>query len=677
MSGIMGIYYLDGHSVERQDLTRMVDTLAHRGPDGANIWCDRSIGFGHRMLWTTPESLLERLPLENQAGNLVIVSDARIDNRTELIHALKFDNYPLEKITDSQLILAAYEKWDECCPEYLLGDFAFVIWDKRKQTLFCARDHMGVKPFYYYYQANRIFAFGSEIKALLCLQEIPRQLNEVKVADYLGGIFFNNSSTFYQGIVRLPPASHMTVNLKGVQTKTYWTLDPNRELKLSSDEEYAEALREIFAEAVRCRLRSAFPIGSHLSGGLDSSSVTCMARQLLMQENGNRPLHTFSNIFETVTECDESSFAKAVIAQGNLIPHYVHADRLGPLSDLEHIFQYLDEAISAPTHFLAWGLNYAANQEGIRVVLDGFDGDNTVSHGDGYFSELANKRQWAIFAQEAEGLCNFTGGSPLDIWRHYGSRDLENLARKGEWVTFLKIAVQISKHFKISPQKLFLDYGCKPLLPQPMLQLWRTLHGHNKLHQSTNFINTNFINTNFAQSTGLNARIQRFQNSRSTPVLTERELHLRGLSSGLLTCALELSDPHASSLSLEVRHPFMDKRLLEFCLSLPPEQKLHKGWSRIVMRRAMKDILPEEVRWRRNKSNMSPSFCYGLLTLNRSVLNEIMQSHIQNAEVYVDTTALRTTYERLLSNNELQLEQDLIRVWRIAMLVMWLHYKQF
>ncbi len=169
MSGIVGIYYINGRPVEGETLGRMVDILAHRGPDGADIWCEGNIGLGHRMLWTTPESLMEKQPLVDRTGNLVLTADARIDNRGELISALRLNDSPVEKITDSALILAAYAEWGNQCPEKLIGDFAFAIWDKRKQVLFCARDHMGVKPFYYYYEPGKFFAFASEIKGLLCL----------------------------------------------------------------------------------------------------------------------------------------------------------------------------------------------------------------------------------------------------------------------------------------------------------------------------------------------------------------------------------------------------------------------------------------------------------------------------------------------------------------------------
>jgi asparagine synthase (glutamine-hydrolysing) len=672
MSGIMGIYYLDDRSVDREDLGLMLEVLAHRGPDGADIWVNGAIGLGHRMLWTTPESLLEKLPLVDQKSQLAITSDARIDNRDELINILELNNYPPEKITDSQLILAAYEKWGEQCPEHLLGDFAFAIWDGRKHILFCARDHMGVKPFFYHYQAGKIFTFGSQAKAILCLSEVPHQLNEVKVGDYLASIFQDKSSTFYQDIFRLPPASCMTLSPKGMQIRSYWSLDPNRELRLGSEEEYAQALREIFAQAVHCRLRSAFPVGSHLSGGLDSSSVTCMARQLLIQEGSSRPLHTFSNIFDAVPECDERPFIEAVTEQGNLIAHYVPGDRLGPLSDLDQIFQYHDEAISGPTHFFAWELNEATQKEGVRIVLDGFDGDNTISHGGGYFTELISKGQWSTLTEEVNEIHQLSGTSPRNILRYYALPYLENLARHGQWIAFLKATAQLRKCFNISRRWLFLHYGFKPLLPQFVRAAWRTLRGHSQQQEDDNWI----INRHFIRRIGLEKRIQNLRNSPQNQPLTERENHWRNVTSGVLTQGLEILDQYAAAFSLEARHPFMDKRLIEFCLSLPPEQKFHQGWSRYVMRRAMENILPQQIQWRHGKSDLSASFVYGLLKHDGRLLDEVMQNDLENITDYVNVNALRRAYQEQLKNaSKIQLSSSTdILCWKAAMFALWLRH---
>src|SRR3989442_1004237 len=224
-------------------------------------------------------------------------ADARIDNRAELCSVLSAPS----TVTDAELILQAYARWGERCPEHLLGDFAFALWDARRGFLFCARDHFGVKPFYYHHRPGRLFAFASEIKGLLVLSDVPRRLNETRVADYLVPLLEDKEITFYEGIVRLPPAHHMTVSRDGVRIEQYWALDPDREIRMKSDGEYAAAFREIFTEAVRCRLARPIPVGSMLSGGLDSSSIVFVAPKLLA-EDGSRELHTFSAIFPHLPE---------------------------------------------------------------------------------------------------------------------------------------------------------------------------------------------------------------------------------------------------------------------------------------------------------------------------------------------------------------------------------------
>ncbi|AFZ00939.1 lasso peptide isopeptide bond-forming cyclase [Calothrix sp. PCC 6303] len=670
MSGIIGIYYPNGQIVDPENIQQMVDKLAHRGPDGADIWCSESVGLGHRMLWTTPESLLEKLPMVSEDGNLVITSDCRIDNREELLSRLQLNNCPPEKVTDTDLILAAYQEWGEDCPQHLLGDFAFAIWDAREQKLFCVRDHMGVKPFYYYASDN-VFVFGSEIKAILCLPEVPRKLNETKVGDYLASLLQDKVNTFYQGIFRLPPASYLTVSGKGLKIGCYWKLDPNYELQLNSDEEYADKLREIFTEAVRCRLRSAFPIGSHLSGGLDSSSVTCVARQLLVGEK--KPLlHTFSNIFNAVPECDERPFIEAVLEQGDIIPHYVDGDRIGPLSDIEQIFQYNDEAVSGPTHFLAWELNEATKQEGVRIILDGFDGDNTISHGHGYFSELMLREEWSTLREEITALHQLSGASFRNILRYYGLPYLEDLVRRWRWIRAIALIHQVSLIFQISRRSLFFQYGIKPLLPESILKAWRKLRGHSQPKRDDSSI----VNRRFAQLIGLKKRIQSSITLSGSQLLKTRESHWQGLNAGILTQGLEILDRYAAAFSLEARHPFMDKRLIEFCLSLPPEQKLQQGWSRYVMRRAMENILPQPVQWRYGKSSMSASFVHGLLEHDRQLLEEVMENKLNSMAEYIDVKVLHEDYRELLASNKTQiLEGGLdVSIWQVAMLTLWLRH---
>lgn len=633
MSAIVGLYNRDGKPVDKVDVRRMLDSLAHRGSDGAGVWGDGSIGLGHRMLWTTPESLHEKQPLLNQSGDLIITADARIDNRKELITALGLNGDAPGLITDSQLILAAYEKWGEICSEKLLGDFAFVIWDRCKQVLFCARDHLGVKPFYYHL-SNRIFAFASEIKALVEVPNVPSRINELRIAYHLQPDFLSRDKaiTFYQDIFRLPPGHKMMLTGGGAHVHSYWSLDPQRELRLKSDDQYSEAFREIFIDAVRCRIRSAFQVGSTLSGGLDSSSIACTARDLLVGQ-GNGGLHTFSAIFPELSErelrkIDERPFVDAVVAMGGLIPHYIRADRLSPLEDIERVLWHEDEAVVAPNLYMHWSLYKEAQQQGVRVLLDGTDGDTTVSHGLGYLPELF---------------------------------------RGGRWISMVKEAAALSRKRKspLSPWTVIWRYGLDPLIPETYKRIWRQLRGRSQLIE---FLNPT-INPAFAKRVGLAERAQALLNDLSAPTHSAREQHWRGLNDALLPYVFEMDDKAASAFSVNPRYPFCDRRLVEFCLALPGNQKLHQGWTRIIMRRAMADILPSEVQWRIGKANLSPNFQLRLLDAHRELLEDIIVKDPGLIEEYVDVPALQRVYSRYVSQ---QTAKDALVVYGAVTLALWL-----
>ncbi|MDJ0797075.1 MAG: lasso peptide isopeptide bond-forming cyclase [Calothrix sp. MO_167.B12] len=629
MSGIVGIYNLNGKPVESTDLGRMVDTIAHRGPDGADIWNQGSIGLGHRMLWTTPESLLEKLPLVKENNQFVITADARIDNRDELISTLSFGDRPAEKITDSQVILAAYEKWGEQCPHKLIGDFAFAIWDERKQRLFCARDPMGVKPFYYY-RSPEIFVFASEIKALLCLPEVPRRLNELKVAYYLDMFCEDQVMTFYQDICRIPAASYLSIGRSHqMQVQSYWSLDPKKEIRFNSHQEYIEAFREVFTEAVRCRLRSAFPVGSTLSGGLDSSSIACTARQLLAK-SGNKKLHTFSAIFPSLPKedlrwIDERHYMNAVKALGGFESHDVRADQLNPLID---ILWQDEEPISAPNLYIHQGLYECANQQGVRVFLDGIDGDSTISHGWPYLTELAYTGRWQTLFQEVTAAAR-----------------LCRLPRK----------------------RILQHYVLNPLLLEPVGYFGQWLR---RITQ-TNKLNNNLINTDFAQRVGILKHRHELLKNIPAFAPSAKQQHLLSLTTGLYPYVMEVADKTSARCFLEPRYPFLDRRLMEFCLALPPEQKFRQGWTRAILRLAMNDILPPEVQWRVGKGRLNYNFDRKLLEVEQQTLKEVI-SKPQAIEPYVNISVLRLAYERYSSQPQ-EIKDESMTLLIGMCLALWLH----
>ena len=346
MSGIAGIFNLDRRPVESSDLWQMLSMLRRRGPDGSNAWHEGPVGLGQAMLMTTPEAEHEHLPHVSAQEGLGIIADARIDNRDELIDILGFQDQNRDKLGDSALILGAYKKWGENCSEKLLGDFAFAIWDSQQQKLFCARDHLGIRPFYYYYDPQRIFIFASEPRAILVLKQVPYRINEGRIADFLisqlEGI--DKTSTFFEDVYRLPPAHSLSIKHAAMQQHQYWALEPGPELKLGSDEAYAEAFLEVFTEAVSCRLRGNGLVGSMLSGGMDSGSIVAVARKLL-KEKGLGPLPTFSAVGPDPETCVETRTVHAALAMDGLDPHLVN------LKDLNEL---LPAATSSPSCCIAF-----------------------------------------------------------------------------------------------------------------------------------------------------------------------------------------------------------------------------------------------------------------------------------------------------------------------------------
>lgn len=629
MSGICGIYYLDAKPIDNRHLGNMLDQLAHRGPEGAGLWQDGSVGLGHQMLHTTPESLSEKLPWMHPSEQWVITADARLDNRAELMTQLGLGASSAAGLSDSQLILAAYRQWGDRTPEYLLGDFAFAIWDQSQQRLFLARDHFGVKPLYYYCD-RRVFAFATEIKALLALPEIPKRLNKAKVADYLASLFDNKAITFYEEILRLPPAQFLAVTPADVKRHPYWALDPHRELHLASDEDYAEALRSHFETAVSCRLRSVFPVGAFLSGGLDSSAIACVARNRLLHQN-QPALKTFSAIFDSLPQCDELEYIDSVVAQGHIDAHYIPADQLTPLADLEKTLWHQDEAFAAPNLFMHQGIYRAAQGQQVRTLLDGFDGDTTISHGLPYLSEMAREGRWVALLQGLRGVSK-TFNTPLNmlLWRYLWKQ------------------------------------GLRPRAPKRVQRLGNRLH--RKLSDPAPV--TLRLQEEFVDSVSLRDRVRQL-NAERQKTRTAREAHSYELSSGVLPFAMEITDRAAAAHHIAPSFPFFDKRLVEFCVAIPPEQKIHKGWTRLVMRRAMNNILPTKVQWRPGKSDLSPNFHGGLRDRERDCLARIMQEDTALIEPYVDIATLQATYQRFLCEGSLP-DSAVLSIWKPITLALWL-----
>jgi asparagine synthase (glutamine-hydrolysing) len=577
---------------------------------------------------TTVESATEALPNVFEALNVVITCDARLDNREEVAAALGSDN----EFPDSHLIAQAYRKWGEECPARLIGDYSFAIWDETRQILFCARDHLGVKPFYYVYRAGEVFAFASEPKALFCLNFLSKRVNEDRIAQYLALLAEDRESTFYSGISRLPAAHSMVIGATGHKLKRFWRAQPGTELRFRSASEYAEGFREIFTSAVKCRLRSRSAVGSALSGGLDSSSIACVARDFL-RSSGSGELHTFSALFPNLPDTvrprlDERQYMEAVLSTGGMKPHWILADNISPLCELDRVLCHMDEPVMAPNLYIHWTMFAACRVQNVRVFLDGTDGDTTVGLGLDLLSDLARSLRWVQVVRESRALASRTS-APIPL-----NRVIWNLA-------------------------------IRPLVPPQLTRFARRMlrKGTRKPFRPC------AMREDFAIRSRIDDRV--FRAPQSLRWRSEREKHAEILDAPFLQYGMEICDKSAAAFGIEARYPFFDKRLIEFCLAIPSSQKLCNGWTRMILRRAMAGTLPPAVRWRTDKADLSPGFTYGLARFERSRLARLVLNSTSPLGQYVDLQKAKTLYERYITD-PVKFPSEAVSLYALANLSRWM-----
>lgn len=642
MSGIAARFCPERRSDVVADCRRMVERLAHRGPDGRGVWGDGPVALGHLRFASTPEAVFERQPLVSADGRLAMTADVRLDNRAELAAGLGITLDPAVPIPDSALVLAAYDRWGDACPARLLGDFAFVVWDASRRALFCARDHGGVRPLLYA-AIGRGVACASEAKALLALPGVSSWPDDTQIADYLVGDPADPAATFYRDVRRLPAGHTLTVAGDRLTVRPYWAPDPTAELRLSSDGEYVEAFRAIFDEAVRCRLRSSEPPAALLSGGLDSSSIAAVAAAQFAQA-GAPPLLTFSCTYDAAPSADERPFQRAVLRAGGYRPREVSMDRASPLDDLDRLLDVAEGPPLGPGIASQRALYRAIREAGVRVLLDGHGGDEAVSHGDGYLTELALAGHWWALVREAGGISS-TFAEPF--WPLVGRLVRFSLSRSAAFRTAWQAGGRARQQVGRA-----LGRPAGPADERP--------------------IGVGLVQPTLARRVGLEERRAERRRAHARAVRSERALHHHILTDGRQALGLEILDRAAADAGLDPRYPFWDKRLVEFCLSLPGDQKLRNGWSRSILRRAMAGVLPPEVQWRTDKTDFTPAIADGLRRLDLDRLRQVAYASSSPVAEYLDLAAVRRRYERFVAGGPASTPHDTQEIWLAAALALWL-----
>ncbi len=562
----------------------------------------------------------------------MLTADVRLDNRAELSQRLDVDELAM---SDAELILAAYQTWSEGCTDYLLGDFAFAVWDERKGTLFCARDHFGVKPFYYTVTETE-FLFSSEVAALARVVGAASAVDEAWLADFITGAACDQESTLYKTIKRLAPAHCLTVAPDGVSLRRYWGL------KLAAPETpaapYAE-FRRLFTQSVACRLPASKKLGAMLSGGLDSSSIARVAAECLSQSH-SPPLITFSAVFDETPQWNERPFIEAALDGGAITPVFVPSDHHDPFDGFEQVLGEQGCPFFAPSLMINRRIHHAAAMQGVNVLLDGHGGDEVVSFGYGRLVELAIASKWLRLWMEVNGLAaTYGGNATLVVWNYF-----KRYSRVGD------VARRIKRRLKSSNSSS--DVGTPR--PAPVLAAGR-----------------------LASATDSATRWRRWASLEPDMMMSEGERHLALMTSNLNAYAFEVLDVVAARAGVECRYPFWDKRLVEFCLALPSDEKLRRGWGRYVMRMGLAGVLPEAIRWRRDKFDFGPHIVNGLITYNQSLLDLLILEDSEEMSGWINLEVARGAYDRVRKAGVKADGGDVQMVWRTAAIALWRRNETF
>lgn len=617
MSGFTTLFANADRTVDESLLTRITERIDHRGPDGGGRWCGTDVGLAHQKVRSTPEDIYDDQPVSTD--ELVLAADLRLDNRDELLSSLAVDRPP-ETVPDSHLLAAAYRTWGHACVDHLVGAFAFVIWDRTDKQLFCARDHFGVKPLYYH-RGETVFAIASEQKALLELPSVPARADDWKIGEFLADSYEEATRSFFEDITRLPPAHAMTVDGEGTDIWQYWDLDPTRTVTLSSDAAYERRFRELFEQAVGSRLRSINGVGTALSGGMDSSSITLIARELL---HDDRPLYTYSNVFDEAPSSDEREFIETVTERPGIESTYIFLDGVGGLCDRDGLREFFDRPQHNTMHQAVWERARHAANDNLDAVMGGALGDSAIGYGLGLLPELFWTGRWRRLSHELSQMADIVG----------------------------------------APRKhLFVRHVLSEVVPERILEIRRQFQGQPTGLEAANPA----IDRDFIHRTCLRRRYTDPDKQGSNFTPRARRKQCRSLLTGKNVVNFETLDLAHAAFGVEPRFPFADKRLVEFSLAIPPSQQFKDGWTRSICRRALSDVLPDTIQWRPWKTYVTEAF-WNALAAEEAQIEAMLESPGQLRE-YVDIQALEAAYERFHDD---PIARDARGLWRALTLWLWL-----
>jgi asparagine synthase (glutamine-hydrolysing) len=630
MCGISGVISLNGRNVDVAVLEKATNVMRHRGPDDEGYVLigksateyggkdskvklpqmrnekDASIGLGHRRLSIIDVSPNGHQPICNEDRTVWIVYNGEVYNYRELRTSL--ENHTFKSDTDTEVLLHGYEEWGiEDLLKRIVGMWAFAIIDMRKNTVYLVRDRFGIKPLYY----NKIedaFIFASEIKAVRTLHP-SNKLNERRIIDFLSSAYYDSEQTFFEDIKQVKPAHYLKIDLekKAVEEAEYWKIGTNINNSYGKVDvgPLSSKFREYFVESIKLHLRSDVPVGTCLSGGLDSSSIVCTSQMLLdenaVKERGLGPrIRTFSSI-PSEKEVSEEEYIEEVNKHAKTEAYAVTPTFDEFMADLDGLVEIHDEPFLGPSVYMQYRVMKLAKERGVKVLLDGQGADESLG---GYYSYLA----------------------------YYFS----DLRRQGLYLKLLKEAF----HFRgqLSP------FVGKVL--RRKLGLWeRTVQGLVKVSHISSSIDKY-----------LKPGSKTFAEQLKEDVVGRNLLEL-----------LKYEDQNSMNFSIESRVPFLYHAMIEYIFSLPMSAKISSGWTKLILREAMKGILPEKIRKRKSKLGFpAPIESWALELISRN--KQELKNSIQNIEEYIDAEIFEKLMDNITKN---KYDEDIKLFWRILIFERW------
>ncbi|NOZ09442.1 MAG: hypothetical protein GXP09_00120 [Gammaproteobacteria bacterium] len=618
MSGICGQVNFDGTPVDPQLLRKMTQAAIHRGPDGVHYSIQNHVGLAHLSVHTTPESVTEQQPIWSKNKKYCITADARIDNREELIKPLLTDG-ALSNPTpgDAELILASYQKWGTACPEKLVGDFAFAIWDIKKQQIFAARDRLGCRSFHYHHSDQK-FSWATEPSQLLAKPNCPLQLNHHLILQDLalpgvGG----RCDSYFDGIFKLAPGERLVVNRSGINKEVYWDFDPDKEIHYSDDRDYIDHFRELFTQAVKVRLRTYGSVALFMSSGLDSTPIAATAAQLHSATPGEIPkLQILHWTYGRTPNANEFLLAREVAAQTGLSYHEQNVDDFWPLYDYPQQFPLASEPFCSPAYgFYKGTINTLSKSQRPKVCMTGFSGDFLIGGPNPYYMQQFIKRgQIAKLARKIRSQAHLTG-----------------LPHRMGWY----------------------DYFIQPLYVQPLrAQLARLLGGYRQRLPK-------YINPDLAQCVNLWAWKQANTEHRiinlfgSAPQWTDpaRNTRYRSITRHQNVRFRAWQDNCMAHLGAENWEPWDDIRLAEFVLAIPPEQLCRGLNQKLIIRQAMINHLPRKVLENRGLRTGGPDVRADMRQASAVVVNKLLLKPVSEQMGFITGSVLRQHFKEFVADN--------------------------